>query len=323
MKLTLPILAVILLCLPACRTEPPQTSQSPPPRRLGRGTGDPVVGERCWGIARLSVATAREKPDHLAEMGTQILLGRPVKLIEQRRNWFLVQATDGYEAWLEDGTFTRRTAGGVEDWNRSGLGIVTAMEGIVYKQPDPRSPAVSDVVLGNLVKMRSRTNDWLQIEFPDGRTGWLAGGSAEDYSRWKATRDPTPENLERTARSLMGRPYLWGANSPKGLDCSGFTQLVYAMNGIALRRNSSQQATEGTDVPLDAELRNLRRGDLIFFGHKAFDGQAEKIVHVGMYLQDKLFIHSSEMVQVNSLDPASPIRDERRIRTLVRAKRML
>ena len=157
----------------------------------------------------------------------------------------------------------------------------------------------------------------------DERAGYLPKKSAEGYEAWKQARQPAAENIERTARRFMGRPYFWGGNSPKGLDCSGFTKLVFFLNGIELRRDSSQQARQGVLVPLDDNLSQLRKGDLLFFGRRPRRGGPDRVVHVGIYLGDKLFIHSSERVRISSLDPQSPLRDENRIRTLLQARRIL
>jgi cell wall-associated NlpC family hydrolase len=107
------------------------------------------------------------------------------------------------------------------------------------------------------------------------------------------------------------------------LDCSGFTKTVFFLNGIDLMRDSSQQARQGVAVPLDGDLSQLKKGDLLFFGRRARQGRPERVVHVGLYLGDRLFIHSSERVHISSLDPQSPLRDENRIRTLLRARRVL
>jgi cell wall-associated NlpC family hydrolase len=77
------------------------------------------------------------------------------------------------------------------------------------------------------------------------------------------------------------------------------------------------------EVALDADLKNLKKGDLLFFGHHSTGSKPEIITHVGIYLGNKLFIHSFEMVRINSLDPASPLRDERRIKSLLHARRIL
>ncbi|HWQ90338.1 MAG TPA: C40 family peptidase [Clostridia bacterium] len=280
------------------------------------------MGSNVWGIACLSVASAREGPEHKAEMGTQILMGGVVRVLKRNGIWYHVQAADGYLAWLEKGTFIRCTESQMHAWTNSALLLVTAMEDRILSRPDPEAEPVSDVVIANLVRRVAETPDWYEVELPDGRKGWLRKASAEEYASWIKCRDPKPENLERTARGFLGRPYLWGGNSPKGLDCSGFTKLVYGLNGIDLRRNAAHQARQGVEVPVSS-FDQLKTGDLLFFGRRGFAGRPDRVTHVGIYLRDKLFIHSSERVQINSLDPGSTRRDERRISNLLYARRVL
>lgn len=288
---------------------------------------DEKLGDQVWGISCLSVASGRELPDHKAEMGTQILMGNVVRVWKPSTNavfrWYLTQAADGYLSWLQKGTFIRCTREQVEAWNRGPLLMVTAYDDCIRERPDADAQPVSDVVLCDLVRKTGEEGDWYKVELPDQRSGFLPKKAATDYVAWKRARQPTAENIERTARQYIGRPYLWGGNSPKGFDCSGFTKTVFFLNGIDLQRDSSKQAGEGVAVPLDADLSQLKKGDLLFFGPSARRGKPERVVHVGIYLGDKLFIHSSERVQISSLDPQSPIRDENRIRTLLRARRIL
>jgi peptidoglycan DL-endopeptidase CwlO len=83
------------------------------------------------------------------------------------------------------------------------------------------------------------------------------------------------------AQKYLGVPYLWGGTDPaKGLDCSGFVQLVYGNLGIDLPRVSSQQATSGRAVP---SLAQARPGDLVFFDYSA---DRPGIDHVGIYIGD-------------------------------------
>jgi cell wall-associated NlpC family hydrolase len=201
--------------------------------------------------------------------------------------------------------------------------IVTALEERILQRPSSDAPPVSDVVQCDLVKRMGAEGEWFKVALPDGRAGYLPTSAAADYGRWQKDRRPTPGNIEQTARSFMGRPYFWGCNSVRGLDCSGFTKLVYYLNGIELSRNAAQQCRQGAEVPLDDGLKNLKKGDLLFFGRPDRRTGGERITHVGIYLQDKLFIQSSVMVHVSSLDPASPLSDRRRIRTLLHARRVL
>lgn len=328
--LTTSVICIATGCISEKR--PPPLSDAPSQDALGlpvtntiKALPDPELGERTWGIATLSVASARELPDHKAELGMQVLMGRLVRVLERGTNamWYHIQSADGYCAWLEGGTFVRCNQSAVEAWTNSPLLFVTATEEMIWSKPDRASEPVSDVVLADLVRKTGEQGEWYQVELPDKRAGFLPKTGAEDYAAWKLKRRPSPENIERTARTFLGRPYLWGGDSPKGFDCSGFTHMVFFLNGIELSRNSGQQAKQGIDVPLDANLSRLARGDLLFFGAPARGDRPEKVHHVGIYLGDKLFIHSSERVQINSLDPESPIRDEHRIRTLLRARRVL
>lgn len=286
----------------------------------------PKLGDRLWGIACVSVANGREAPEHKAELGTQVLMGHTVRLWNCATNpwpWYYAESADGYHAWIEDGAIIPCTRAQLEDWTNSPLLIVTAYEGLILEKPVADAQPVSDVVLGNLVKRVSVSGDWYQVQLPDGRSGFLPRTSAGDYQAWKQSRHATATAIEQRARSLVGRPYLWGANSPKGLDCSGFTKLVFFCNGIDLDRNASEQAHQGREVPLDPDFSRLKKGDLLFFGKPAAGGKPENIYHTGIYLGDKLFIQSSERVRINSLDLASPICDERRLRTLLHARRIL
>ncbi|MGA9450363.1 MAG: C40 family peptidase [Verrucomicrobiia bacterium] len=283
------------------------------------------LGDQVWGISCLSVNSGRVLPSHKAELGTQVLMGDVVRVWKRSANagfaWYLTQSGDGYLSWLEEGTFVRCTRAQVEAWNRGPLLVVTACEECLRERPQADAQPVSDVVLCDLVRKTGEEGDWYKVELPDARAGFLPKQAAADYVAWKQARQPTAENIERTAREFIGRPYLWGGNSPKGFDCSGFTRTVFFLNGIALMRDASQQAEQGVAVPVD--FSQLKKGDLLFFGSRAHRGTPERIGHVGIYLGDKLFIHSSEMVHISSLDPESPIHDDNWIRTLVQARRVL
>ena len=284
---------------------------------------DAELGNETWGVTCLSVANGREEDNHKAELGTQTLMGEVVRVWKRTGRWLLVQSADAYLSWMERGSLKLCTKEEADAWQHSPLLIVTALESLIQDQPRADGQPVSDVVLGCLVKKTGEEGEWFKVELPDGRSGYLAKNSATDYAAWRTSRRATPENIERAARQFLGRPYLWGANTPRGLDCSGFTKLVYFLNGIELNRNASQQALQGVEVPLDSDLAKLRKGDLLFFGFERGDERPGRVSHVGIYLGDKLFIQSSQLVRLSSLDPGSPIRDAMRIRGLLKARRVL
>jgi len=102
------------------------------------------------------------------------------------------------------------------------------------------------------------------------------------------------------AKQMMGSPYLWGGASSKATDCSGFVKLVYYTQGIIIARDASQQARYGDSIDF-TNKNNLQPGDLLFFG-----SSVQRIGHVGIYLGNGDFIHSSGRVYISSIDPADP-----------------
>ena len=284
---------------------------------------DKKLGDRLWGIATLSVVNVREKSGNPAEMGTQMLTGEVFKVWKKQTNWYLIQTADHYVGWVEAGGFTNCTKADVNRWNASPHLIVIAYEDRILEQPDADAMPVSDVVMGSVVNLVGESGDWFKVEVADGRAGYLPKKSVMDYAEWQAARRPTPENIERTARLFLGRPYSWGCNSIRGMDCSGLTKFVFFLNGIRLDRNASEQCLQGVEVPLDGDLKNLKKGDLLFFGKRARRGKPERVDHTGIYLGGKLFIQASELVRISSLDRNSPLSDQRRIKSLLHARRVL
>ena len=95
------------------------------------------IKECSWGIASLSVVSCREKPEHKAELGTQVLMGQPVRLLRDAGHWVLAESADGYRAWLEATAVARTDAKGLVAWINAPRVIVTAMEEIVRAAPQP------------------------------------------------------------------------------------------------------------------------------------------------------------------------------------------
>lgn len=95
------------------------------------------------------------------------------------------------------------------------------------------------------------------------------------------------DDVESTAKKLLGKPYVWGATGPNKFDCSGFTQKVFYKAGIRIPRNSRAQAKVGKYITYD----NLKRGDMVFFDTNR--KRPGYVTHVGIYLSEGNFIHAS------------------------------
>lgn len=106
------------------------------------------------------------------------------------------------------------------------------------------------------------------------------------------------DDVELTAKKLLGTPYVWGATGPNKFDCSGFTQKVFRQAGIRIPRNSRAQAKVGHYVSYE----KLKRGDMVFFATNKKN--PKRVTHVGIYLSNGKFIHASsggKRVMISSL----------------------
>lgn len=277
---------------------------------------------KTYGIINLSVASLRVEPDYSSEMTTQALLGMPVRVLE-RDGWYRIQTPDDYIAWVHRVSVLPVTRKELTAWNRAEKVVVTSHYAFVYSQPDRRSQTVSDVVAGNRLKLEGTEGDFYRVSYPDGRRGYVEKSVALPEREWRKNLKQDAASIIRTAHTLMGVPYLWAGTSSKGMDCSGFVRTVLFMHDIIIPRDASQQAYVGQHIDIAPDFSNLRPGDLVFFGRKATAERKERVVHVGIYIGGRRFIHSQGDVRISSFDPQDERFDAFNLERLLFATRVL
>ena len=282
---------------------------------------DESLGKVCYALVRNSVANLRTQPGHASEMATQALLGMPLNVLEKRGEWYRVQTPDDYVSWVDEGGISMVDAAGMNQWLRERKIIYTDPFGFSYSRPDLQVQTVSDLVAGDVLRCEGKEEDFYSVVYPDGRKAFVSISSARDYDEWLTNADPRPENLVKTAKILLGFPYLWGGTSMKGVDCSGFMKTVFFLNGVIIQRDASQQANYGTLLNTEKGYVAFQPGDLLFFGSKAKDNMPERVTHVGMYIGHSRVIHSSGQVHINSLDSKESDYNGALVSFLVRGRR--
>ena len=209
-----------------------------------------TVAAQEYGVVDISVCNLRATPDYDAEMVSQALLGTPVHILQitDKNDWPQVQTPDTYTGWVHKDAITQLSFEEYHAWNAAPKIVVTALTGVVYEKPSPRSATVSDVVAGDRLKDLGRKGRYHRVGFPDGRVGYLDKKLGRSEAAWRASLDQSVDAILATALTMNGFPYLWAGMSPKGMDCSGFVRTVLFMHDIIIPRDAGPQSRTGERI---------------------------------------------------------------------------
>lgn len=284
---------------------------------------DESLGEKRWGVIYNSVGTLRAEPRYGSELVSQGLLGMPVQILEKNGGWWRIQTPDKYIGWI-NGSVQAMTKHELGQYMLQPKIMIVPLAAHSLHEADANSSPVSDLVTGNMLVVKEEGSEFFHVTYPDGREAYVRKSDGISTADWLQQIDLSGESIVQTAYQFMGIPYLWGGTSSKGLDCSGFTKMVYFMHGIVLSRDASQQDRAGKLIDSSGDFSDALPGDLLFFGSKATDeNPRERVVHVGIYIGNSRFIHASDYIHVNSFDPSDPLYDEFNTRRYLRTKRVI
>jgi gamma-D-glutamyl-L-lysine dipeptidyl-peptidase len=233
-----------------------------------------------FGVCSLSIITVRAEPSDKAEMVTQLLFGECYKIVIKKSKWLKIKtAYDNYEGWIAENQHHE------------------IHERIYHKLIGEKNPVALDLVNTASV-FHENTLIVMGSTLPayDGMHFKINGTQYNYYGQAVFPEHPLSfeKVIEKCAMKYLNVPYLWGGRSPFGIDCSGFTQVVFKVLGIALKRDAYEQAGQGNLVDF---VDLAKEGDLAFF-----ENEAGKIVHVGIVLKEQKIIHASGKVRIDKLD---------------------
>ena len=229
-----------------------------------------------YGISNLSIVPMRNEASDQAEMVNQILFGEHFKVLETRKKWSRIRlAHDSYEGWICNKQWIEIEEDNYKQLDKDVSTITTDILDIISK--DFHQPIVIGSILPSFKSGHAIFNTEM-YQF-DGLT--TPGFTQKD-------------KLIENALIYLNAPYLWGGRSPLGIDCSGFTQMVYRLQGIDLPRDAYQQAEIGTTLSF---IEESEPGDLAFF-----DDNEGKVIHVGIIMENNHIIHASGKVRIDRID---------------------
>ncbi|MGC6430579.1 MAG: NlpC/P60 family protein [Jejuia sp.] len=224
-----------------------------------------------YGICNLSIVPLRFEASDKSELVSQVLYGDIFKVIEYRKQWSKIRlAFDKYEGWIDNKQYLEIEA---ED----------------YKQIQSENPKLS---LDLVEFVQDKKEQLIPIQLGASLNGLNLLDHTFDGN--STTEKQPKSNIIKTAFLYLNSPYLWGGKTPFGIDCSGFTQMVYKLNGYKLLRDASQQATQGEALSF---IEESEPGDLAFF-----DNAEGNIIHVGLIMKDNYIIHAHGKVRIDRLD---------------------
>ncbi len=261
----------------------------------------PEGQKRSVALVNNSVSSIRSRGSHVAEIVNQALLGNPIKVLKKEKGWCLIQTPNQYLGWINSADIVMKDSIEWKEYKTGKKIIYKEQYGFSYTLPDGKSQVVTDLVVGCILLVIGNKKEFYEVKYPDNRIAFVKKEETEDLNI-VFNKKPEGDALVKTAKKFNGIPYLWGGFSSKAIDCSGFTSNIYFLNGIILQRDASQQIKYGKEITSNYEYTNLLKGDLLFFGRKAYDSVPEKVIHVGMYIGDSEFIHASGRVLINSMD---------------------
>jgi cell wall-associated NlpC family hydrolase len=238
-----------------------------------------VEGRRMH--VRDGLADLRGEPSHSAAVTTQAIYGEEVMLYEDHEGWAWVQlATDGYVGYLAREALAEGAANATHR--------IRVNRSFVYPAADLKVPVLAALPLGAAVK----------VEDEEGAFARLAAGGFVFAPHLRALGEKV-KDFVGVAEGFLGSPYLWGGKSSLGIDCSGLVQIALAEAGIAAPRDTDlQERALGIELPLNARLEALRRGDLVFWKG-----------HVGIMRDVQTLLHANAHHMLVSSEPLDGVRD--------------
>lgn len=237
-----------------------------------------------YGITHLSIVPLRHEPSDPSELVSQVLYGECFKVLEQRKKWSKIRLEfDSYEGWIDNKQYIEISEDQYQNLASESLLIATDLiEHIITEKGEL-----------NLIPLGATLNGLTLLNHTfDG-----------EYSKGTQAKS----NLIETAFMYLNAPYLWGGKTPFGIDCSGFTQMVYKLNGHKIFRDASQQATQGEALSF---IEESEPGDLAFF-----DNNEGSITHVGIIMKDNYIIHAHGCVRIDRLDHTGIFNTDRNTHT--------
>jgi cell wall-associated NlpC family hydrolase len=234
-----------------------------------------------FGFCNLSIIPCRKDPSDKSEMVSQLLFGEYFEVTEEYKSWVhIISGIDKYSGWIDRKQYKPVAKETYNGFKKHSSYYTSDLVGIMT---DVMSNTSFPIMLGSVLPFFKNK----EIKFENHHYTY-EGNVIHPAGK------PKRSKIVEDAFMFLRAPYLWGGRTPLGIDCSGFTQMVYRLNGISIPRDAKLQAELGVTLDFPEEAQP---GDLAFF-----DNEQGIITHTGIVLDNGQIIHSSGQVHIDKLD---------------------
>jgi len=229
-----------------------------------------------FAICNLAIVPVRSEPSDRSEIVTQLLFGEHIEILERQNQWARIKMQfDDYVGWVDSKQYQVISEA---NYNQLSNDAIILNADLIDYISAPENLLLPIPLGASLSFLNNNEINTANFEFEGTKTSGVKPKNA----------------LINTAFMYLNAPYLWGGKTPFGIDCSGFTQMVYKLNGYKIHRDASQQALEGEPLSF---IEESEPGDLAFF-----DNDEGNIIHVGIIMDNNYIIHASGKVRIDRLD---------------------
>lgn len=231
-----------------------------------------------YGICNLSIVPVRLETSDTSEMVSQLLFGEHFKVLEKQKHWSKIRIHfDGYEGFIDNKQYEEITEEVYNELSKSKSFISAEFVNFITDNNNQ----LTTIPIG--ARLPFYNNKKLTIN-----------SSTYSFDGFTFSEKSSKEDILKKSFQFLNTPYLWGGKTPFGMDCSGFTQIVYKLCGYELLREAKQQASQGEVLSF---IEESEPGDLAFF-----DNNEGNITHVGIIMKDNYIIHAHGKVRIDRLD---------------------
>ena len=227
-------------------------------------------------------AEMREKPDSESEIVSEALYSEQVDTLESSNGWTHIKTVvDNYEGWVRSDSLLQRDKPYPTTAADSTAKVKIKCANL-YKVPDTIFGPILKLPFESRLEIIDNSNPrWIKVRLPDNKEAYIQKGDVEIGSK-----KLTLEEMCLFSKNFLNLPYTWGGRSSFGYDCSGYVQMLFRQMGVFIPRDTKDQIKWNGFK--EVALKDIQRGDLVYWGL-----EEGKIRHVGLYLGNDAFIHST------------------------------